>query len=214
MIWQGKRTREGKQIVTGEDLHADACFCTASFVPFDEPALRACIKEAHALGMRVIPYMSPFYSVAKGRDFLEKVESVLNRYGFDGVYFDGVSLDLRDSYEIVRAARAILRDRLLYLHCTSDPIGDDIRCPFIETYADFTVRGEHRASLLTDGYLRYMISGHNVSNAVGHVFYCDLPMDLIAELVGEIPEFHVRCFLASPETERERLLKQKYFVKR
>ena len=210
-IWQGKLTRKGKRIETPEDIYAEAAYSCFDYVPVDEKDLTRVVKKAHALGMNVIPYMSPFYSTAKRADFLARVKETLQKYEMDGVYYDGISSDVLDSYQMIRETRSLLGDKILYVHCTSDPLGSqNIYCPFIDTYADYILRAEH-ATRLTDRYLRYVISGHNISNAIGYVCYYDLPLDTIGALIDKALDVHARFYLGSPETERERLLKKEYF---
>ncbi|MDO9527687.1 MAG: hypothetical protein Q7J27_00845 [Syntrophales bacterium] len=213
LIWHGKLTRAGKPRKTVEDLYEDASFCTFDYVPVDEKDLVRIIKKAHSLGMKVIPYMSPFYSMAKGEDFLEQVKGVLEKYDFNGIYFDGISTDILYSYKMVRDARKLLGDKILYVHCTVDPlISRNIYCPFIDTYADYIMRAEGVANA-SDKYLRYVISGYNISNSIGYVCYYILPVDYMRKIIDKVLAFNARFYLGSPETERERLLKKEYFPK-
>lgn len=109
-----------------------------------------------------------------GNDFFAEVRRALDEYKVDGLYFDGVTMDFRTSYEIVRKTRQMLGDdRILFRHCTSDPLASPrIYCPFIDTYCDYIYRGEAgRADLELDDFLRWTLSGHNISNAVGYWVY-------------------------------------------
>jgi hypothetical protein len=75
---------------------------------------------------------------------------------------------------IIRLARQILGpDRILYVHCSSDPLGSTtVYCPFIDAYADFLLRGEAgRGDLSRDDFVRWVLSGYNISNAVGYWCY-------------------------------------------
>jgi hypothetical protein len=183
------------------------------FIPLNEKRLMIVIKKAHSLGMKVIPYMSPLYSAAKGRDFVGKVKNALQKYGFDGVYFDGISMDILYSYQMIRDVRALLKDKILYVHCSTDPLlSRDIYCPFIDTYADYILRGEHAGSF-DDKYLRYVISGYNISNSIGHICYYDYPKDFIQKLIDKTLAANARFYLQLPETERESILKECYFPK-
>ncbi len=212
MIWQGNYAEERKVVKTYEDISLDAPFCCFNYVPRDEKELRRVIKKAHSLRMKVIPYMSPFYSTAKGKDFLNKVEDRLRKYDFDGVYFDGISMDILYSYQMIRDARALLKDKILYVHCTTDPIGKNIYCPFIDTYADYILRAESMAGF-DDKYLRYVISGDNISNSIGYICYCNYPLDFIRKLILKALSVNAWFYLGSPETEREKFLKKEYFPK-
>ena len=213
MIWQGKRTRAGQPVTTLDELYEDVSWCCFDYVPVNEEELTRVIKKGHSVGMKVIPYMSPMFSMAKGKDFLDRVENALEEYGFDGVYFDGISMDILYSYELIRAARARLGDRLLYLHCTSDPLDSrNVYCPFINTYADFVLRAEHDADS-DDKYLRYAISGFNTSNTVNYICYYPYSLDFIRELIDKALAVKARFYLGLPETEKEKLLKEEYFPK-
>ncbi len=127
---------------------------------------------AHRNGMKLVPYYSPFYY--SGKDFFGEIRRALDEYKVDGLYYDGVSNDFRTSYRIVRKTRRMLGDdRILFRHCTRDPLGSNrIYCPFIDTYCDYIYRGEAgRASLKLDDFLRWTVSGYNISNAVGYWVY-------------------------------------------
>ena len=212
-IWQGKRTRAGQPLATVDDVFSDAAWTCFDYVPVEEEELTRVVKKAHSLGMRVIPYMSPMFSMAKGKDFLDRVESALEEYDFDGVYFDGISLDIIYSYNLMRAARARLGDRLIYLHCTYDPIGSrNVYCPFIHTYADFVLRAEN-SERFDDKHLRYVISGFNTSNTINYVCYYTYPLEFVRELTAKVRAVKARLYLGLPETEREQILKEEYFPK-
>jgi hypothetical protein len=138
------------------------------FIPLDLAEFNRVRDEVHRHGMRLVVYVSPFYSAAP--DILAEEKRILDTYQVDGLYFDGISMDFRRSYEVMRQTRALLgNDRILYVHCSSDPLGDGrIYCPFIDTYADYTLRGEAGVwGLQRDDFLRWTVSGDNISNAVG-----------------------------------------------
>ncbi len=142
------------------------------FVPDNMAEFTRLRDEIHRNGMKMIPYTSPYYY--SGNDFLGEIARVLEEYKVDGLYFDGVSMDFRTSYQIVRKARQLLGDdRLLFRHCTTDPLRSPlIYCPFIDTYCDYIYRGESgRANLELDDFLRWTVSGYNISNAVGYWVY-------------------------------------------
>ena len=182
-------------------------------IPVDEKELIRTIKKAHSLNMKVIPYMSPFYSLAKGKDFLDKVKEVMEKYEMDGVYFDGISTDILYSYQMIREARNLLKDKTLYVHCTNDPLMSfNLYCPFIDTYADYILRAETMTNI-TDKYLRYVISGYNISNSIGYICYYLFPVKVIRRLIDKALAFNARFYLGSPETEREQILKKDYFPK-
>jgi hypothetical protein len=153
-------------------VHGPMPFAAAKHVPLDMEGFIRVRDEAHKSGMKVVVYLSPYYSTAP--DIYAEMRRVLNEYKLDGVYFDGISMDFRKSYAIARRAREILGDnRILYVHCSSDPLDDGrIYCPFIDTYADYILRGEPGVwGLKLDDFLRWTLSGYHISNAVGYWCY-------------------------------------------
>jgi hypothetical protein len=145
---------------------------TPKHVPLDMQEFIRVRDEVHESGMKLVVYLSPFYSAAP--DIFAEMQRVLNEYQVDGLYFDGISSDFRKSYAVIRRAREILGDnRILYFHATNDPLDDGrIYCPFVDTYADYVLRGEGGVSgLKLDDFLRWTVSGYNISNAVGYWCY-------------------------------------------
>ena len=209
-LWAGKLTREGKPVETVKDLYAEGAYVSHDFEAFDEKELVRTIQTSHRLGMKVIPYMSPFYSSARGWVYWRNVEKRLQQYEMDGLYFDGISQDILESYDTIRMARNVVGDGSLYVHCTSDPVSKNVFCPFIDTHADYILRAEH-ATALNDSYLRYVISGYNVSNSIGHLCYYDFPADTLRATIEKALEYRFRFYLGSPETELERVLQEDYF---
>jgi hypothetical protein len=101
-----------------------------------------CVRdEVHKDGMRLVVYVSP--ELATAPDIFAQMRRVLDEYQVDGLYFDGAAAEFRNCYTIMRGARQILGDdRILYYHGSSEPFYDDrIYCPFIDTYADYILRG-------------------------------------------------------------------------
>jgi len=147
-------------------------FASSKHVPTNMEEFIRVRDEAHKRGMKVVVYLSPYYSTAP--DIFAEMQRVLSEYKLDGLYFDGISMDFRKSYAVIRRAREILGDnRILYVHCSSDPLNDGrIYCPFIDTYADYILRGEPGVwGLKLDDFLRWTLSGYNISNAVGYWCY-------------------------------------------
>jgi len=138
--------------------------------PMDPDAFVRMLDDAHQVGLQVVVYCSPYYSSAP--DLLGEFERVLNQYQLDGLYFDGwcpLRDDFRVGYQFMRQARALLGDKILYLHSSTDPFGSvDVYLPFVFAYADFCLRGEAgRGDSELDPFLRYSVSGHQISNSVG-----------------------------------------------
>ncbi len=143
---------------------------TDRHVPYDEAAFNRMRDEAHRLGLKIVPYCSPHYCNAP--DLFAEMERVLREYRMDGLYFDGWSgarEDFRPTYAMMRRARAILGDRILYLHSSGEPYGcAGVYPPFVFAYADFCLRGEAgRDDLPLEAFLRYTVSGRQISSAVG-----------------------------------------------
>ena len=143
-------------------------WATARHVPADPDRFERVKADVRRAGMKLVVYLSPRHSTAP--DLFEEMRRVLDDYGVDGLYLDGVSYDFRTNDAVVRRARAILGpDRILYLNASDEPFGTPrVRCPFIESHADFVLRGDAgRGGLALDRFLRYAVSGANVGNAVG-----------------------------------------------
>jgi len=141
-------------------------------VPFNMQEFIRVRDEVHKDGMKLVVYLSPYYSTAP--DIFAEMRRVLDEYQVDGLYFDGAANEFRNCYAIMRRARQILGDnRILYYHCSAEPFWDDrIYCPFIDTYADYILRGEAGVwSLKLNDYLHWVLSGYNISNAVGYWCY-------------------------------------------
>ena len=139
------------------------------FVPSDRQKFKRMCDSIHRNNMKLVFYLSPLYY--SGNDLFGELRRVVAEYQADGFYFDGVSRDFRESYHIMRHGRRILGDdRILYVHCSSDPLGSrTIYCPFIDTYSDFILRGEAGlGGLSLDNFMRWVCSGYNISNSVGY----------------------------------------------
>lgn len=155
--------------------------------------------------------------------FLAEIKRLMNTKAIapDGLYFDGIYAgSVARSYYLVRKTREILGDqRMLMLHTTGNPPGGAyvkgycsfIYCPFIDTYADYHYRGEGEGARFGHpDYLRYFVSGYNISNAIG--LLCNYDGTLSPELIDEMLEAKARLMVYSPPTpENARLLRELYF---
>ncbi|MBI4243364.1 MAG: hypothetical protein HY606_04665 [Planctomycetes bacterium] len=220
-IWRGKVTRTGKPVPTWEDVYADEGWCGIDgFVPVSEKEFIRVIKKAHSLGMRIIPYMNPGSSIYNGREFLDIIENkLLGKYEMDGVYFDGLSYfegysdrAVVDSYQLIRDTRTLLQDKIIYLHYSLELGSRYVFYPFIDAYADYTLKSEGSFGF-NDKYLRYVISGRNTSNSIGYICHSIYPMDFMRELIDKALAVDARFYLGMPEKERDKLLKEEYFPK-
>ncbi len=138
----------------------------------DPGQFRRVIATCERLGLKVIPYMSPYYHVEpRVEQFMAQLARLRTQYGFHGIYYDGLyTRDWVRSYRIMRLTRAMFPEGPLYLHDTlSAPAHEyDIWCPFIDTYADIVLRGEGRPTEgSTPPYVRYVAAGYRLSNAIG-----------------------------------------------
>ncbi len=143
---------------------------TDRHVPADPDEFARVRDEVHRLGMKFVVYLSPYYSNAP--DIFAEMERVLKEYGVDGLYFDGLpgeGDDFRPRYYTMRRARAIVGDRLLYVHSSVGAFGTcRVYCPFIRAYADYWLSGEAgRFGLELEEFLRYTVSQYQISNTVG-----------------------------------------------
>jgi len=135
----------------------------------DDPARFAELRDAvREHGMEFVVYLSPQHSRAPDIEF--EMERVIEEYDVDGLYLDGVAADLPTLYRVVRRTREILGPRrILYLNATDQPFGTPrVYAPFVDAQCDFVLRGDAgRGGLSRDTFLRYAVSGRNISNAVG-----------------------------------------------
>ena len=161
-IWKGN---------TDQYVEKDDSWTQRTFRPKSEHELRRVTRTAHELKMKVIAYMSPYYqsdATSAGIDeFVVKVRNAIQDYGLDGVYFDGTFRDIRAAYEVTRKTRqAIGQEGVLHIHSTGIP---PIRCPFMDTHANYMLVGEHRGLNKDDA--RWNVSGYNLSNSIGTFCY-------------------------------------------
>lgn len=139
-------------------------------VPADPEEFVRIRDEARRNGMKFLVYFSPYYS--NSPDVFSEMKRILEEYGVDGLYFDGWCghrEDFRPGYYLIRRARAILGNRLLYLHSSTEPFGTcRVYLPFVYAYADYVLSGEAgRDGLEREEFLRYTVSGYQIHNAVG-----------------------------------------------
>ena len=153
-------------------------------------------KTLHDQGMRFIVYTSPYYflkgtsqesraindkagqspgAIVNGENmplFLDAIRRVMRDLKPDGLYFDGqYHMNPAALYALARHARAIVGDKgILEWHSTFalGPMGSLMYMPHVDAYTDIMLRGEGKDSLYNDfKYLRYFVSGYNLSNCIG-----------------------------------------------
>lgn len=162
-IWKGSK---GSQY----GIEQDTSWRVARYEPKSDKELRRVIRTAHRLKMKVIPYMSPYYFRGGDTDaFVTAVDEIMKKYDMDGVYFDGVRRSIDAGHEVVRKVREVIGEEgILHMHLSGLPL-KKIRCPFIECYADYMIRGEHMG--LTRTSARWYVSCYNLSNSIGTFCY-------------------------------------------
>ncbi len=214
-IWQGKT---GSQY----GVMMDDSWAVSKYEPKSEKELVRVVKTAHDLGMKVIVYMSPYYfKGGSNDDFVAAVDKAMKTYSLDGVYFDGIVEpynDIMGAYDVTRKTReAIGNERILYIHSTISPL-KEIYCPFIDCYADYLLRGEHRKT--SEDAFRWYVSSYNLGNAIGTLCYdTQRPtrelIDLMFRVNARLPYWvddgtwnSKEYFLHKPEME---LMKTEYF---
>ncbi len=145
---------------------------TGPYVAKQPEELRRIIATCERLGVKLLVYMSPHYYVDQSIDaFMTQMTDLRDEFGFHGVFFDGVYFtDWVKSYEVMRLTREAFPEGPLYLHSSKGaPLGGyDLWCPFVDAYADITLRGEGRVTEGADAdYVRYVAAGYRLSNAIG-----------------------------------------------
>ncbi len=143
----------------------------------NEKLLREHIALVKAKGMRALPYLSGYFYYSRDpAEYVSELKRWKQTYGIDGFYTDGLpDLNWLLAYEEMRMARELFPSGDIWLHSTGQgnnggpPLAlPDIYCPFIDTYADATVRGEWLPFQGRDWpYTRYITSQSGTANIVG-----------------------------------------------
>jgi len=135
----------------------------------------------------------------------------MDKYKFDGIYSDGYVWDVSYSYHQVKKLRRTLGDKLLYLHNTVDTFYNRyLFCPFINTYADFVLRGEFPGEF-DENYMRYGLSGYNSSNTINYVCHVHYTPEFVESLIEKAARHRMKFYLNYPEYAADAILKKKYF---
>ncbi len=206
------------------------------FIPRHGPEEFARVRETiHESGQRFIVYTSPFYflkdtphenlafndwgqvnalgiPVLPGRGenmpaFMSAIERVMADLEPDGLYFDGQYLfDPAALYALARQSRALIGDEgVLEWHSTGALGLEDCYLPQADAYVDYILRGEGRRGA-SDEYLRFFVSGYNISNSVG-VLCNNITMPVTPELCASVLRANARlhtfvAWLEDPGTMR------------
>lgn len=152
-----------------------------TYTPTDSAALQRVINDAHALGMKVLPYFSSdFFAEQQGGKFIAEIQRLRDIYGFDGVYYDGINAyNWEYAYETMRRTRDLFPNGPVYLHISYGiPFrkeNKNLFLPQVESLADYTLQGESvDMNGWDDPYLNYVARGYTVSNVIGTLKYDDL----------------------------------------
>lgn len=143
--------------------------------PHEPDRFRHVRDRARAHGLEVVAYLSPLHS--RTTDLAAEARRIVEEYELDGLYLDGLPAGDGSATGAVQAAHDTARDlraavgdeRILYWNVGDQPLGDPrLSCPFVETWADFVLRGDGgRGGLSLDDFLAYPVRGSGHSNAVG-----------------------------------------------
>ena len=137
--------------------------------------LRQVVARSHALGTKVILYVTPFFYYTRDpADFVAEMKRLITKSGVDGFYLDGLNAyEIKTSWQIMRQLREFTS--LVYVHGTFGPplsSHKDLPVPFLDTYADYILKGEHRQiNSLDDPHLQYVIAQRYVSGSIGMLKY-------------------------------------------
>ena len=150
---------------------------TTHFELVDEQKFKDHIAAVKESRMTACPYMSPYFFYSRDPEtFTSEVKRYRDKYGIDGVYFDGIpSQEWIVAYEEMRMTREILKEGTIIFHNTghasngTPPLGEvSLKIPAVETYADITYGGELVWGVCSDwAYPEYMESQYGMANNIG-----------------------------------------------
>ncbi len=170
-------------------LHAEvwSSFGSVNIQPADPVRFKDVLQKAHQLGWKVLIYTSPFYYHGNLKAFEAEMAHIMS-YGVDGMYWDYTAIGVEQAWQIGKAARKLLGDRLLYIHLTQTPfMNTRMIVPFVDTYADFVLRSENMSWAEIDpAYLRYAVSSYNMGNSIGTLCYdtCRVSPEIVRAVLG------------------------------
>ncbi len=170
-------------------LHAEAwsSFGSVNIQPADPVRFKEVLQKTHQLGWKVLIYTSPFYYHGNLKAFEAEMAHIMS-FGVDGMYWDYTAIGVEQAWQIAKAARRLLGDRRLYIHLTQTPfMNKRMIVPFVDTYADFVLRGENMSWAEIDpAYLRYAVSSYNMGNSIGTLCYdtCRVSPEIVRAAVG------------------------------
>ena len=144
------------------------------------------LDTADKVGLPVIVWASPYYftnglSTSQSwegenmGEYFRAIDNIFrNHPNLDGIYFDGVyPRSVKNTYLCCRAMREYLGDdRILMVHCTHNAPGGKwgrwAYNPAADTWATCILRGEG-FGFVSSEWLRYFVSGYQISNTIGFV---------------------------------------------
>lgn len=145
------------------------------YEPLDPELIQKHVDAIHASGRRAIFYTSAwFHRTRDARVYAEAVSEQADRFGFDGVYSDGLpAIDWIVGYEEMRLLRERFPNGPVIIHDSLPQSGRHPAefTPWIYTYATATYMAEHLASDLGEkwNWPRYVLSQWRVANTVGSI---------------------------------------------
>jgi len=199
-IWKGRLSGKKSENMSTADVYLDAPFARKKITARNDAEFRRVIEDAHACGMKLLPYLHPFDYPGTANEFMDEVKKICNEFNIDDLYYDGVSHEIMEAYTIMKETRALLGMKLLYVHCPSPILGDIntsyfngfyAYCPFIDTYADMMLRAEHMDTIERHN-LRYTVNGKNISNTIGFLCSYDYSVETVRKSVDLILANDVR----------------------
>ncbi|MHB9036987.1 MAG: family 16 glycoside hydrolase [Armatimonadota bacterium] len=189
------------------------------------------IDAAHANGLKLVIYVSPAFFVkgtsredeARSRVpkagetdintitgenadiFLFELQRLYDRFHPDGFYFDGLyPRSLVNSYYFLRKTREMIGDNgMLIVHSSESPPREwsYLRCPSVDTYADFILRGEREYQMFGEpedpyypDYLRCWLSTYNISNSIGVMLQSEEFATLPSSFIERVLNNNLRLF--------------------
>ncbi len=224
-IWKGRYLRSGKikERKNAVDSYTDAVWTSYKHIPLNKEKLLETIQLAHKYKMKIIPYIGGGEGIScRWEEFIDEMKRVLKEYSFDGLYFDGVPQNIEEAYWIMKNTRKLLANKILYVHQPSPIIGLSttysnnyfVYCPFIDTYADYILRAEHQ-DVFDLNYLRYTVSGFNISNSVGYLCIYDYTVEKLKSVIPDLLKIHVHLpYFTGYWTSAKHLIKERDFSDR
>ena len=140
--------------------------------PAEEKELKRAVDKAHSLGMKVMSY-ADYYPARMDIDkwFAENKPEKFYRWGFDGIYLDGLLNHDDDArmgaYKMLRRLRAKYPDKLIWVH------NPGCRDNFSMCYVDGLVLGEHYALETREQAASFSkgMDSRYMSGTIGYMIY-------------------------------------------